>query len=452
MIITHSLFNAALARLPSPEVYISAFAVAKSFMHVAESPMMMIRQTVTTLVEDRESYYRVRNFFIILGVLIVLTFAVIVLAGLARWIFNNIMGLEGKVLDEAVTILKVLIIFPGAVTFRGFFQGTAIKLRATPLLTISTIIRIIFISLIVVYIRQLIEVIPPAIMAGLMFLCAAAVETIVIFLGSKIAIGDIVGNLDMIKKNNYIYQKMQDIGKAEGEYKSECDGENDQLEPYGGIRDSVEELTYRTILYFFIPLALTSFIKNLALPIINTGLGRTHSPERAISVYAVAWGLGTIVTSTLNMFHQVPLNFMEDDDSDKLNIRQIRKFALYLGIILSAIIAFISFTGTGYYILRNVIGATHEISVLAVDVLKIMIILPPIIAIREFYWGILMKKRMTKYIGRGKTANLAVLLLSITVMALINPSNPAIIGIVGMICCEAAEAVYLYIINKRAAA
>ena len=33
IVITHSLFNMALARFPTPEVYISAFAVAKSFMH-----------------------------------------------------------------------------------------------------------------------------------------------------------------------------------------------------------------------------------------------------------------------------------------------------------------------------------------------------------------------------------------------------------------------------------
>jgi len=433
LIITHSLFNAALARFPSPEVYISVFAVAKSFMHIAESPMMMIRQTVTALVEDKQSYYRVWNFFNISAVLIVSTFAVIVLTGIAGWIFKNIIGLDGKTLDEAVTILKVLIIFPGVVTYRGFFQGTAIKLRATPLLTLSTIVRIIYIIIIVIYIERLVEVIPPAIMAGFMFLSAATVETLVIFLGSKIAIGNIPVNLEINKKSNYIYQEIQNA--VEDEDNSGSEG----------------KLTNRTILYFFIPLALTSFIKNLTTPIIDAGLGRTHSPELAISAFAVAWGLGSIVTSTLSMFHQVPLNFIKDDDHDEQNMKQIRKFALCLGAILTAVIAFISLTEAGYYILRNIIAATHEISVLAIDVLKIMIIIPPIIAIREYYWGVLMKKRMTKHIGNGKIASLAVLLLSIMVVSLINPSNPAIIGVVGMICCEAAEAVYLYIINKRAA-
>ena len=43
IIITHSFFNAGLARLPNPEVLIAAFAVAKSLMHVFQSPVMMIR-------------------------------------------------------------------------------------------------------------------------------------------------------------------------------------------------------------------------------------------------------------------------------------------------------------------------------------------------------------------------------------------------------------------------
>ena len=55
----------ALGKLPTPEIYISAFAVAKSLMHLAEIPTMMImmKQTAVVLVEDRESYYRVRKFF-----------------------------------------------------------------------------------------------------------------------------------------------------------------------------------------------------------------------------------------------------------------------------------------------------------------------------------------------------------------------------------------------------
>lgn len=54
--ITHTLFNAGLGRLDEPEIYISAFAVAKSLMHLFESPISMLRQTYSTLVVDQTAW------------------------------------------------------------------------------------------------------------------------------------------------------------------------------------------------------------------------------------------------------------------------------------------------------------------------------------------------------------------------------------------------------------
>ena len=94
MMITHSLFNAALARLPSPAVYISAFAVAKSVVNLLKSPITMVRQTVSSLVGDKESYHKVRNFFVIFTSAIILFIAFIALSNLSSWIFKNIMGIK----------------------------------------------------------------------------------------------------------------------------------------------------------------------------------------------------------------------------------------------------------------------------------------------------------------------------------------------------------------------
>ncbi len=110
---------------------------------------------------------------------------------------------------------------------------------------------------------------------------------------------------------------------------------------------------------------------------------------------------------------------------------------------------FISFTDIGYYIIRNLIGATEEISLLSIDVLKPMSVLPLLMVAREFYWGILMKKRMTQYIGKGKFVNIMALTSAIILMAFMEISNPAIIGVIGMIVCEAAELIYLYCVARK---
>lgn len=406
---THSLFNAGLARFPSPEVFIAAFAVAKSVMHILESPVQMVRQTVAALVDNDHNYRRVRHFLSIIVGAIVLLFAFMVFSGISRWLMRNIMGLDGEVLDAAVSILRVLMVFPLAATARNFLQGILIRFRVTPLLTVATVVRIIYVIIFVANVDKLMWI-PHGALAGFMFLSAISVEALLLWLGGRLVVGNV--------SKRFVAKERKSTADA-----------------------SKANLTYRVIYGFFGPLVLTSLIKTLAQPVINTGLARTASPEMALSAYAVAWGLAMIFFSPVGMFHQVPLNFIDDKDHSKTIA--VRNFAIGLGVLLSAILALVSFTEIGYLILTRLIGASEAISVMAADVLKLASILPLLMVSREFYWGLLMKRRKTEYLGKGKVVNLIALTSAILVMTFINPSNPAIVGIVGMIACESAEVLYL---------
>lgn len=418
---THSLFNAALARLPSPEIYISAFAVAKSLMRVLESPIMMVRHMVTTLVKDRDSYFKVKRFVMITVSLVVLVFLLFALTGLARWVMKNIMGITGDILQESVAIFRIFIFFPAVITLRNFMQGMSIKIGINPLVTVGTTVRILFVGAVILLIDHFILWLPAPVIAGGIFLGAVLVEGLVLLAGVKIS-GKITDQRDVttrIKPNA-------------------VENEDDQK--------NLKELTFNLMFAFFWPLVITSLIKTLARPIINMGLARTLNPEIALSAYAVAWSFGMIIVSPLLMFHQVPINFLSENDFS--NINAIKKFAVYAGLILSFLIAFISFTDIGYYIIRNVIGVTEQITELSLEALKIMTLLPFIIVAREFYWGILMKKQRTTYIGIGKVINLITLTSTVIFLTLLNPANPAIIGIIGMIVSLASEFIYFFIVVK----
>jgi cobalamin synthase len=115
---THSLFNAGLARLPRAEIYISAFAVAKSILFIFQSPVIMIRQTVTSLVNDSQSYYRVRKFVFYLSFIVLGLYVLFVFTELSAWVLKNIMGLNGDILKAAVVMLKVFTIFLMSISLR----------------------------------------------------------------------------------------------------------------------------------------------------------------------------------------------------------------------------------------------------------------------------------------------------------------------------------------------
>lgn len=413
--ITHSLFNSALARLPSPEVYLSAFTVSKSLLQVIQNPIIMVRQMVTTLINDDDSYFKVRKFILILSLSVVSIFGLLAFTDGSRLIFKNILGVKNEVLNKSVIIFRVFVFIPLGIVLRNFMQGIAIKFRMTPLVSIATIARVIFVSIVLLTINYL-NFIPPAILAGGMFLGAIFVEAITMFLGIKIPIRDIPYNFKKI-----YYDKHGETNKS--------------------------LINNRIILNFFLPLVLTSFIKSLSRPIIDGGLARTYDPAIALSSYAVAWSLGNIIINIIRMFHQIPLNFIEDGNDSRAS--SVKKFGVYLSTTLSLIIGIMGFTPIGYIILTKLIGVTDEIATPAIGVLKIMTFLPYSMVLRQYYWGIFMKKHKTLQISIGKIVNLIALSLTIFITILISPKNPAIIGSIGMLSAESFEGLYLYVSNKK---
>ena len=411
--VTHSLFNAGLARIDSPEIYIAAFQVAKGLLQVIQNPISMIRQTVSALVYDEESYYKVRRYVLgLVGIVVLFMIGFIYLGG-ARWTFKEIMGVNENLIDESVKIFKILLIIPIAISLRNFNQGIAIKLNKTKLFTFATIVRVLMVCIMIIFIDYL-KFIPGGILAGLFFAIATLSEGISMFIGVKMSTKNLIRD---IKDNSNIVKKQ------------------------------FEEISYKTVTMFIGPLIISAFIRSLARPIIDSGLARTITPELAISSYAVAWSLGIIIVSPVMMFHQVSLNFGDEKDSQNLKI--VKKLTIYIGGILSLFVGIISFSNLGYVVLRHLIGVNVEISNLAIDVLRIMTVLPIVMIIRQYYWGLLMSKKMTKYISYGKFVNIITLFLSVTIVSLLNPKNPAIIGVIGMIFSELSEGCFLHFIYKN---
>ncbi len=408
---THSLFNAGLARLPAQDIYIAAFAVAKSFMHIFQSAVAMIPQMVTALVKNSVSYHRVRKFVCLDALIITILLGVFTFSGMAEWFMGNVMGLKGEVLKQSVIILGVLVFFPGAVTLRNFYQGITIKFRMTPLVTLATAIRIIYVVIFILIIRWLAQWISAGILAGIMFLGAGIIESLVLYLGTKFTIKHPGVQLDRDSKNE----------------------EKDKPQ---------EPFTTNVILRFFLPLVFTSVIATLTGPIINTGLGRTAHPEVIISAFAIALGLGIIVNSPLYLFHQLPLNFAGGNDAGE--IQAVKRFGALLGGLSTAFMLIVAFTPAGMFVLTQWIGATPSISLLSLDVLRWMCLLPGLIVVREYYWGILLSRGHTKIIGRGKMVSLAALAVTMLLVSLFPLPNPAVMGVMGMVAAEGAETIYLY--------
>lgn len=414
-VITHSLFNAGMARLPSPEVMIAAFAVAKSLIQIFQSPTMMIRQTVTALIDHRKNLRKTILFLSVVILSVVILLGIIAFSGISRMLLRDVMGLSGRTLEEAIVIFRVLFIFPAIFGIRNIYQAFSIKFRTTPLVTLSSVVRITYVFIFIMLIDRL-TMVQPAVLSGLMFLGAVIAETLVMIIGTRVLHKSIPKGLDAMERPEGV------------------------AEP--------KAITYPNIAYFYLPLIVTTLIKTVVMPVVNSGLARTVEPELAISVFAVAWSLGMIFLSPFIMFHQLPLIFC--DEPGRQNNRNVRKFAFLTALVSATGLFVLAFTDLGYFVLTRLIGASQEISILAADVLKFMCLLPFLMVAREYFWGVLMKRRKTRHIWKGKAISLVSLILVITVMTFVNPANLAIIGVVGFIGAELGEFVFLYFVFRKA--
>ncbi|MDD2579795.1 MAG: hypothetical protein PHP40_06925, partial [Eubacteriales bacterium] len=330
------------------------------------------------------------------------------------WIFQRIMGLSGETLEQAVLLLRIISLFPVFASVRDFFAGFSIKFRTTPLITVASIARISYVLLIIVLIERL-SFIPSAYLTGIMYIGAVAIEALIMIVGTRVTSRSILNGLNQIDREN----------TTAG-------------------RPVPAALTTLNLFSFFMPLTVTAMIQTSLGPIVNTGLARSSNPDMALAVYAVAWGLGSVVLSPLNTFHQVSLNFIRQDDPQRDMYRQrVRRFAQIIALTMAGLLILIAFTDLGYLILRHLIGTSDQISRQSEDVLKLMCVLPFMMITREYFWGILMQRRETRFIWKGKAINVITLISVVSLMTVVGPANPAINGAVGMIACELSELLYL---------
>lgn len=419
---TGTFVNSALARLSSPVIYISAYSVAHSFMSMFQSPLYMISPTVASLANNANQYKQVKRFAIIITMIITSIMIIFRVSGLTRVVLSSVFHLSGTTLNEAVKIFSIFMLYPLGLFIKDFSQGIMIKFKKTWLMPISSSVRVITLILFVVSVEHL-TFIPTALLAGGILIGSLYTDGLTSLIGIKATV--------------------KNVPKA-FEKQSESNNEDLDQEAEGN------SLALSNVWRFYWPLIITSFFHSLNSPVINASLGQSIDPDITISIFSVAWGLCHLINSPLTEFYQVPIGFMKADDS-KSEIA-VKRFAILLGVLFTALFLIVGFTQIGMYILTVLIGVEDRIANIANDMIKIATILPVLTVLIQYQTGVMMKNQTTKPLSKGKAINLITLTLVLLISLLLGVGNMAIGGIVATVCASLAELTYLYLSRKLAQA
>ena len=348
---------AIIARLPSPEFNLGAYGVAFALAILIEAPVIMLMSAATSLVKDRISYLKMRNFSrgLILGTTLLLL--IVLVPGVYRWLTETLLQLPTEVADLTYGALWFFLPWPSAIGYRRFLQGVLIRAGKTRLVAMGTLIRL-FAMTVAALLGYLLLDIPGAWIGGLA-------------LGTGVTVEAIAARFMAAETVRELLAEETDSG-------------------YTG-----HTVTYRAIATFYLPLALTSMIGLTIQPLLTFFMGRSVAPVESLAVYPVVHSLSFFFRSMGFAYQDAAIALIGERFE---HYRELRRFCFTLGAVATAGLALVAFTPLFQLWFITLSGLTPELTSFALIPARIIVPLPFLSVLLSFQRAILVEGRRTQHI------------------------------------------------------
>lgn len=348
---------AMIARMPGPEFNLGAYGVAFALAILIEAPVIMLMSAATSLVKDRNSYLKMRNFSrgLILGTTLLLL--IVLVPGVYRWLTETLLQLPAEVADLTYGALWFFLPWPSAIGYRRFLQGVLIRAGKTRLVAMGTLIRLLAMT-VAALLGYLLLDIPGAWVGGLALGTGVTVEAI----AARFMAAETVRGL------------LTEEGDAE----------------YTG-----RTVTYRAIATFYLPLALTSLIGLTIQPLLTFFMGRSVSPVESLAVYPVVHSLSFFFRSVGFAYQDAAIALIGERFE---HYRELRRFCFTLGAVTTAGLGLVAFTPLFQLWFTVLSGLTPELTSFALIPARIIVPLPFLSVLLSFQRAILVEGRRTQHI------------------------------------------------------
>jgi hypothetical protein len=138
MSISHSVINAALARVADAVTALAAFSVAM-VLHIFVSAPSYQNHTITiAMVRGPRSLRATAWFVLLMATLIAALLALLAFSPLGTFVLDRLLGVTPEVSAGARTVLAILVPLPFITGLRGFSQGLVSQTRRTGLISCAT--------------------------------------------------------------------------------------------------------------------------------------------------------------------------------------------------------------------------------------------------------------------------------------------------------------------------
>jgi len=345
---------AVIARLADPKFNLAAYGVAFAFALLVEAPVIMIMTASTALADSAANFRRLRAFTYALNAAVTGLMLLVLVPPVFDFIMLDVIALPEDVARLTQGALWILLPWPGAIGYRRFYQGLLIRDGRTRLVAFGTIVRLATMASTALALYALLA--PAGAYVGAAALAAGVTAEAV---ASRLMARDSVRKL---------------------------------LATPSDLADASRPLEYGRITRFYYPLALTSLIGLAVQPMLTFFMGRAPLPVESLAVFPVVSALSFVFRSMGLSYQEVVIALMGRRFE---HLNELRRFALILGIVSSAALAFVGLTPLASVWFETISGLSPELARLAIVPTIILVPIPFLAVLLSYQRGILVVAHVT---------------------------------------------------------
>ena len=356
MLLGKQFQNGVLASYEDPARELAVYAFACGVFFPFQALLVFLPQMANVLARSDRGRQVCWRFTFTACVLISIPIAAVAFSSPGRGAVSSVYGLEGPTLAKVVSYVRLMLPLILIRGMRQYYTGMLIQARRSGTVT----------GLHIVYIAVMIGV-----LLGGLYWGRSAVITIVA--------SQVISSAVHLALSWCLYR----------------------LRYRRPNRIEHADLTYRQVLSFFWPMAMTSGMFAFSRPILYAFVNRTAAGVSAVAALRVAFDVGMIFHAPLNQFRNLFVTFGNEDLSGK------RKFMGRVTFVLTAVIVLVAFTPLGRIVLHGLVNLRGEVLDSACDVLMVVCVTPLVIAVRNYFHGYLLTRRRTGGMAAGGIARVA---------------------------------------------
>jgi len=363
--------SAVVARLPDPKINLAAYGgIVFPLALIIEAPIIMLLAASTALSKDWKSYKKIRRFMHTTSAVLTMLHILIVSTPIYYFVVESLIGSPQEIIAPARIGLAIMLPWTWSIAYRRFNQGVLIRLGHTVTVGKGTFVRLSS-NIIVLIAGYLISTIPGIVVAT-----------------TAVSVG-------VISEAIFIGIKVKPVIK-------------EQLIPLSEIKP---ELSQKSFLQYYIPLALTSLITLLSQPLISSALSRMPRALDSLAVWPVLSGLLFIFRSSGIAYNEVVVTLINKPNS----YANLKKYALILVSSTTGLLLLITITPLSTIWFKYISALPASLISLANTALWFSLLIPGANAFQSWYQGLILNSGKTRGIPEAVAVFLAVTIATYTI-------------------------------------